>query len=73
MTDRQDLLRKMQSAGLIVALPWPRPPVISAAQRARLAAILAAAGPLSSEIIAERGRDATTPPSPAPQPATHPS
>ena len=69
MTDpeSQQLIAAMQAAGLIIARPWPRPPAVSADERARLAALLAAAGPLSTEIIADRGRGATTQPSPATQ------
>lgn len=75
MTDqeRQQLIAAMQAAGLIIDLPWPQPPAVSVAERQRLAAILAAAGPLSSEIIADRGRDATIPPSPATQGPAQPS
>lgn len=72
-TEHQQLIAAMQAAGLIIDLPWPQPPAVSAAERERLAAILAAAGPLSSEIIADRGRDATTPPSLATPPAAQPS
>lgn len=75
MTDpeHQQLIAAMQAAGLIIDLPWPQPPAVSAAERERISALLAAAGPLSTEIIADRGRDATIPPSLATQGPARPS
>ena len=58
MTDHQDIISKMQAAGLIERLPWPHPPVISVDERARLARIVSSGGPLSETIIEEREDDA---------------
>jgi predicted DNA-binding antitoxin AbrB/MazE fold protein len=52
---RQQVYDVLEAAGVIAALPPPEPlPVISEAELAAAAQALAAAGPLSELIIAER-------------------
>ena len=44
----------VKAAGLVEDLPWASPPVVSAAERARLAKALGQGKPLSEIIIEER-------------------
>ena len=48
------IVSEMKAAGLIEDLPWAQPPLVSSAERARLAKRLSHGKPLSEIIIEER-------------------
>lgn len=59
MTEHQDIIRKIQAAGLIEMPSWSRPLVVSEEERARLANLLSVGDPLSETIVADRGQPDT--------------
>jgi len=50
----EQIIEGMKAAGLIEDLPWPRPPLVSARERARLAKALSQGKPLSAIILEDR-------------------
>jgi hypothetical protein len=51
---RDQVVNKMEAAGLIEKLPWPQPPRVAAEVRARLAEKLSRGKPLSEIIMEDR-------------------
>ena len=60
--ERLQIIAKMQAAGLIEPLAWPRPSAVSDAEQARLAHLFSIGRPLSEIIIADRGQPTESPP-----------